>query len=252
MSFPLITSFGFVISGMMPLWIFTAGAYILGDSVTIPILQMFLMLIFLLIIPTFVGILIKRKKPNIAEKIIRYLRPATYLLLLVLVGVGIYVNLFLLQLLAYSPWELILACAALPAVAMVFCGITTFLLRRPWRQIKTICIEVGVQNTTLPLLILRSSIEQPDADLSSVPPMLVGIAVMIYLVTATAIHFMRKRFCPNCLSKDKAQVEEKSRKSEMEGANGSPHFNSANEKTAPSPVASNKGILEHDTIQTQL
>ena len=37
-----------------------------------------MMLIFLLIVPTVVGILIRRKKPSLAEKIVKYLRPITY------------------------------------------------------------------------------------------------------------------------------------------------------------------------------
>ena len=88
-----------LISGMMPLWIFTAGAEILDDSVTIPILEMFMMLIFLLTIPTVIGILIRQKKPSLAEKIVKYLRPVTYIVLLLLLAIGIYVNLYILKLL---------------------------------------------------------------------------------------------------------------------------------------------------------
>ena len=184
-----------LISGMMPLWIYTLGAEILGDPVTIPILGMFMMLIFLLIVPTAAGILVRRKKPSIADKIVKYLRPITYIVLLLLFVVGIYVNLYVLQLLAQAPWQLVVSCAALPAVAMTLCSLVTCLVRRPWKQIKTICIEVAVQNTVLPILILRASMEQPDADLSSVPAMLVAIAVYCYLAIAAVLHFVHEKFC---------------------------------------------------------
>ena len=179
----------------MPLWIYTLGAEILGDPVTIPILGMFMMLIFLLIVPTATGILVRRKKPSIAEKIVKYLRPITYIVLLLLFVVGIYVNLYVLRLLAQAPWQLVVSCAALPAVAMTLCSLVTCLMRRPWKQIKTICIEVAVQNTALPILILRASMEQPDADLSSVPAMLVAIAVYCYLAIAAVIHFVHEKCC---------------------------------------------------------
>ena len=192
-----------LLSGMMPLWIYTVGAEILEDPVTIPILGMFMMLIFLLIVPTATGILVRRKKPYIADKIVKYLRPITYIVLLLLFVVGIYVNLYVLQLLAQAPWQLVVSCAALPAVAMTLCALVTCLVRRPWKQIKTICIEVAVQNTALPILILRASMEQPDADLSSVPAMLVAIAVYCYLAIAAVIHFVHEKCCKQILSTGK-------------------------------------------------
>ena len=187
----------------MPLWIYTVGAEILGDPVTIPILEMFMMLIFLLIVPTATGILVRRKKPSIADKIVKFLRPMTYIVLLLLFAVGIYVNLYVLRLLAQAPWQLVVSCAALPAVALMLCSLVTCLVRRPWKQIKTICIEVAVQNTALPILILRASMEQPDADLSSVPAMLVAIAVYCYLAIAAVIPFVHEKCCKQTPSSDK-------------------------------------------------
>ncbi len=177
----------------MPLWIYTAGKHIVGSTVRIPMVQMFLMLIFLLIVPTSIGFLIKYKKPTVAQKIVKYIRPVALLVLLVIIAVGIYVKLYTIKLIAYSDWQLIVACAMLPAAAMLLCGTVTFLMRQPWKQIKTICIEVGVQNTALPLLILGASLDQPDADLSTVPPMLVAIATNSYLAVAGVFHFIHKK-----------------------------------------------------------
>ena len=63
----------FYFVGMMPLWIDTAGAKILGESVDIPLLLIFMQLIFVLVAPTLVGMLIKWKKPNVALKLVKYL-----------------------------------------------------------------------------------------------------------------------------------------------------------------------------------
>ena len=266
----------------MPLWIYTVGAEILGeDSVTIPILEMFMMLIFLLIVPTVVGILIRRKKPSIADKMVKYLRPITYIIVLLLLGVGIYVNLYVLRLLAQAPWQLVVSCAALPAVAMTLCALVTCLVRRPWKQIKTICIEVAVQNTALPLLVLRASMEQPDADLSSVPAMLVAIAVSSYLAIAAVIHSVHKKCCkktpstgkdplstgkdPLSTGKDplstendspsneKDQVEKISSKTGTAWMNGStPTTGTEGEVNPALDMASEMGIAEPETSQTRL
>ena len=103
-----------LLSGMVPLWIYTVGAEILGAPVTIPILGMFMMLIFLLIVPTAAGILVRRKKPCIADKIVKYLRPITYIVLLLLFVVGIYVNLYVLQFIGTSSMAIggVLRCIA--------------------------------------------------------------------------------------------------------------------------------------------
>ena len=165
-----------------------------------------MMLIFLLVIPTVIGILIRRKKPSPAEKIVKYVRPVTYIVLLLLVAVGIYVNLYILKLLAQVPWQLVVACAALPVVAMALCTLVTCLMRQQWKQIKTICIEVAVQNTAIPLLILRGTMEQPDADLSTVPPVMVFTIVILYLATATIIHVLHKKCCRQTPSTEKDHV----------------------------------------------
>ena len=173
-------------------------------------LGLFMFLIFLLIVPTAVGILIKCKKPTIADKIVKYLRPTTFVVLLLLLAVGIYVNLYVIKLLSQAAWQLVVACTVLPAVAMAICALSTFLLCQPWKQMKTICIEVAVQNSAIPLLVLRASMEQPDADLSSVPSMLVTISVSFYLVILALIHIIHKKCCrksdPDTKSLDKLET----------------------------------------------
>ena len=242
---------------MMPLWIYTVGAEILGeDSVTIPILEMFMMLIFLLIVPTVVGILIRRKKPSLAEKIVKYLRPITYIIVLLLIAVGIYVNLYVVRLLAQAPWQLAVASAALPAVAMALCVLVSCLMRQQWKQIKTICIEVAVQNTAIPLLILKGTMEQPDADLSSVPSILVVTIVNLYLMTGMIIQLINKKCCKKTQSTEndsppteKDQVKKISSKTGTAWSNGS--TTEAQGKVNPAlDMASEMGIAE--PIQTRM
>ena len=189
-------------------------------------------------------------------------------------GVGIYVNLYVLRLLAQAPWQLVVSCAALPAVAMTLCALVTCLVRRPWKQIKTICIEVAVQNTALPLLVLRASMEQPDADLSSVPAMLVAIAVSSYLAIAAVIHSVHKKCCkktpstgkdPLSTGKDplstendspsneKDQVEKISSKTGTAWMKGStPTTGTEGEVNPALDMASEMGIAEPETSQTRL
>ena len=183
----------------MPLWIYTAGAKILGESVDILLFVVFLQLIFLLVVHTLVGMLIKRKKPTVAQNIVKYLRPVTLMVLLLLVAVGFYVFLYILKLLPQADWQLVVTCAALPAGTTTICAMTAFLLQPPWKQIKIICFEVVVQNIAVPLLVLNASMEQPDADLSSAPSVLVAISVGLYLGIAGIIHVLHKKCCKSNL-----------------------------------------------------
>ena len=199
-----------------------------------------------------------QKKPSLAEKIVKYLRPITYIIVLLLIAVGIYVNLSVVRLLAQAPWQLVVASAALPAVAMALCVLVSCLMRQQWKQIKTICIEVAVQNTAIPLLILKGTMEQPDADLSSVPSILVVTIVNLYLITGMIIHLINKKCCKKTQStendspsNEKDQVNKISSKTGTAWSNGSTPTTEAQGKVNPAlDITSEMSIAE--PIQTKV
>ena len=141
-----------------------------------------------------------------------------------------------------------MACAALPASAMGTCAMVAFLMRQLWKQIKTICIEVAVQNSAVPLLILGTSFEQPD--LSSVPSILVAIAVGVYLGLAWVIHLINNKCCKQSSKPDNNTIDMLDTSTVIENNN--------NTKTSLETVstqtnkAHGKGFVEPETIQLHL
>ena len=133
---------------------------------------------------------------------------------------------------------------------MALCIPVTCLMRQQWKQIKTICIEVAVQNTAIPLLILKGTMEQPDADLSAVPSMLVVTTVNIYLAIAAIIHVLHKKCCRQTPSTEKDEKKIYSKKG-TESINNSTPATEAQGKINPAlDMTSEMGIVE--PTQTRL
>ena len=117
---------------------------------------------------------------------------------------------------------------------------------------------MAVQNTAIPLLILKGTMEQPDADLSSVPSILVVTIVNLYLITGMIIHLVNKKCCKKTQStendspsNEKDQVKKISSQTGTAWINGSTSTTEAEGKVNPAlDMASEMGIDE--PIQTRM
>ncbi|XP_074031709.1 P3 protein isoform X2 [Leptinotarsa decemlineata] len=124
---------------MMPFWIFTLGRLIFeSGNLAVPYTQVFSYVIALLV-PLGIGYLIQR-----------YLRKvANYLI--------------------------IVAGMAVPWMGFLAGFLMSKFLRQPPPDCTAIAIEIGIQNTGIAIFLLRFSLPQPEADLTTVVPVSIGI-----------------------------------------------------------------------------
>ena len=76
----------------------------------------------------------------------------------------------------------------MPWSGIIISGLVAFAFRLSWEKIKTIMIETSLQNSAIALLVLRQSLPQPEADLTSVVP----IACLLFAPLPFIIAFIVK------------------------------------------------------------
>ncbi|KAK2147845.1 hypothetical protein LSH36_532g06048 [Paralvinella palmiformis] len=178
---------------MIPAWLYTLGRLITGRdaALKIPITNILISLVSLLI-PVAIGIIIRKKKPNIARSMDRMLKPFFIVLIVFMFTFGVWVNLYIFHLITLT---LCIAGATLPYLGFLLGGLVAFICRQPRSRVITIAIETGLQNTGIPILLLRFSLPQPSADLSIVSPVTTSIFTPIPLFIAVIVHEIHRHCC---------------------------------------------------------
>ncbi|KAF7990391.1 hypothetical protein HCN44_000196 [Aphidius gifuensis] len=157
----------------IPLWVFTLGKYILEKGkLRVPYRNISTMAIGL-IIPLGIGFLIQKKYPKLCKTMVRITKTFSSILILFIVIFAIITNFYLFKLFS---WRIVLAGMGLPWLGFM-CGLIAMtLFKQPVTDIKAIAIETGIQNTGIAIFLLKFSMSQPEADLTTVIP--VSVAVM--------------------------------------------------------------------------
>lgn len=180
--------------GMMPLWIYTLGKVFTNElggatKVDIPFLNIFTALI-ILIVPLLVGVAIKYKLPRLTKILMKILTPVTLFVIIILVSVGIYTNLFIFEF--FEP-KVILVGSLLPYCGYILSGIISLILRQSWTKVKTIIIETGIQNQGIAILLMFTAFPPPDGEIAAVAPIASGVMTPLPLFVLTIIYLIYKR-----------------------------------------------------------
>jgi hypothetical protein len=205
--------------GMIPLWMFTLGKLLLDKlglgNVTIPFENIILSLV-MVIVPISIGLIIKYKKPNVAKKIAKLIRPFMIIFLIFMFSFGMYVNAYMFQL--FTPMVIV------AGILLPFCGFmggaaVSAICRQPWKRIKTIALETGIQNTGVAILLLLFSLPSPDAELAIVGSVAVSMFTPVCPLILVAFYEIRRRCCKKQPEKDdaggeKAEIEEEEKAAE--------------------------------------
>ena len=139
---------------MMPLWMFLLGRLFVDPKrMSIPYLQIFRSLLTI-IIPCLVGLLIKRFLPKLADPIARFTRPFSGIFVLYILSFGTYVNIYMYIIMGTVP-KVIPAAILLPLLGYSIAFGIALLLRRTKRSAVAISIETGVQNASIPIIMLQ-------------------------------------------------------------------------------------------------
>ncbi|XP_057327559.1 ileal sodium/bile acid cotransporter-like isoform X2 [Microplitis mediator] len=165
--------------GTMPLWIFTLGKYIFDKgNIKIPYSRIAFSAVGL-VLPLGIGFLIQRKFPRLCKIMVRIMKPFSVILILFIVIFAIVTNLYLFQLFS---WQITLAGMGLPWLGFI-CGLIMMLVfRQPQPDVRAIAIETGIQNTGIAIFLLKSGMQQPAADLTTVIPVSCAIMTPIPLM----------------------------------------------------------------------
>ncbi|EDV91651.1 ileal sodium/bile acid cotransporter [Drosophila grimshawi] len=159
--------------GTMPLWIFTLGQLIFeraGMQVPYGKIATYC---GSLIVPLFIGLAIQRCLPRVAHWLVRLLKPISACLILFIVIFAIVTNFYLFQLFS---WQIAVAGLCLPLLGYTIAWLAAKLLNQNAADALTIAIETGIQNTGIAIFFLRTTLPQPQADLTTVVP--VSVAIM--------------------------------------------------------------------------
>ncbi|XP_046424348.1 kinase D-interacting substrate of 220 kDa B isoform X3 [Neodiprion fabricii] len=143
--------------GMMPLWIFTLGSTIFNSAnLGVPYSRIAMFAVGL-VIPLGIGFLIQKKLPRVSR------------ILIIVAGIGL-------------PW-----------LGYLFGYLLALVLRQPGPDITAISVETGVQNTGISIFLLRFSLPQPAADLTTIAPVSVAIMTPIPLTILWIVKLIMDR-----------------------------------------------------------
>ena len=176
---------------MMPLWLLTLGRTLVDSAIPIPYADIAITLVSL-IIPLFLGILLKRFFPKAANVLGKVIRPFMLLMLIAIVVVGAISGTSLLSLVT---WDIVVAAMLLPYAGYALGFIIGIVVTRSIVVARTVCIETGMQNSAIALVILLSTFPHPESDIGSILPAVITIMSSIPFVIALIITIIRNRCC---------------------------------------------------------
>ncbi|BFZ12877.1 hypothetical protein BsWGS_15916 [Bradybaena similaris] len=167
--------------GLLPLWFFTIGEYLYDKSeIKIPFLNILISL-FIIVIPTVIGLFLQIKMPSIARVIIKTTRLVLGIFLAFFLTVGTYANWWVLGMV---DGKILFASGALPYFGFVLGGFAAFVGRQSNSDIVTIAVETGIQNTAVPIVLLRMSLTGPEQATSIVVPLISSTLTPLPLLVA--------------------------------------------------------------------
>ncbi len=156
---------------MMPIYFYTIGKLYMDDlSITIPFLGLARSLA-LVVIPYSIGIGISHFFPKSRPFVGKLIKPMMIFLMLFFMTFGFMVNWYLFMMIDLYT---ILTAPLLPFIGFFLGGVLAWISRISWKQIKTVGIEAGIQNTGIAFMIIIYSFPQPYATEALIVPLVVA------------------------------------------------------------------------------
>ncbi|KAM3183173.1 hypothetical protein ACTXT7_010868 [Hymenolepis weldensis] len=176
---------------MMPLMLFIFGRFFIDiRSLNIPYLAIAGQLLYIGI-PVILGMLVNWRLPRVGEKMVKLLRPLSFIFIAFIIGFGVYCNLQIYRLLGVYP-ILIPTATALPWFGFLLAGFLAYVCRRSRAEILTISIETGIQSSGIAILILIYTMPQPEGDIGAAMPIVVSIFTPLPLAALLIVQKIRE------------------------------------------------------------
>lgn len=184
---------------MMPLWLFILSRlYIDPKQVQVPYLSI-LSNLAVFVIPCFVGVMVRKLRPAVGDRLGRMIKPLAVIFMAFLLTFGLYTNRYIYNFMGKFPSIIT------PAILQPYLGfcfgfcIARFAARQPKYRSITIAIETGVQNVTIPMVMLQGSFPQPFGDIAAVMPVMTAHFTPIPLLCVwVGLIVYRKFFKERC------------------------------------------------------
>jgi len=153
--------------GMTTFWVSILGAPIIEDlqGLSIPYLNLVIALLSM-IVPLCLGILLKRKKPELGKRLSKTARPIFFTFLLVVTGFALYTLRFFWVLVS---WREIVSGLFLGVGGYIIGLIAARLAGFKRDQIIAVSIETTIQNPGVALVLLQTNFVSPYSDIGLLP-----------------------------------------------------------------------------------
>ncbi|XP_018320320.1 solute carrier family 10 member 6 isoform X2 [Agrilus planipennis] len=191
--------------GMIPFWIFTLGATIFDRSNLEVPYRNITMFAVALVIPLAIGYLIQRYMQKTANFLRKTLKIFSGILIIFIIVFAIVANLYLFEMFS---WQIVVAGIGVPWLGYLGGWLLAKIFRQNPKDSLTIAIEVGLQNTGIAIFLLRFSLPQPEADLTTIAPVAVACMTPIPLLVLFLIKLVKRRIQMKNKPKDLGTVNE--------------------------------------------
>lgn len=177
--------------GMMPLWLWLMGPLLTDEDLVIPFGQLMTTLISL-IAPIALGMGIRYKWLSAAAIMDKIIVPFTLLTVFFIFTVGVYVNLFIFQLIT---WPMVAAGFMVAGAGYFFGAGLAWIFRLEWDKIVAVSIETAFQNGGIAFILLKVSLEAPYGELASVAPVAQLVITGLPLWAALGVWKLYEKCC---------------------------------------------------------
>lgn len=155
-----------------------------GQYVALPVLQTILQIMIITIIPVSIGMYLKSKKPNFAQKAERPVKIASTILIIIIILGAILKN---KEIISQAFVETGLPALALNILTLIVGFFVARLFKLNLKESSTVSIESGIQNGTLAIAIAASSSLLNDPTIA-IPPAVYSILMFFTGGLAIAIY----------------------------------------------------------------
>lgn len=156
----------------IPMWTFTLGRIIFDKgAMVVPYKQIAIYAVSLLP-PLIIGLALQSRCPKFSQLMVKILKPFSSCLILFIIIFASVTNFYLFKLFT---WQILLAGLCLPLLGYISAWCVAVYFGRSYEDCLALSIETGVQNTGIAIFMLRFSLGQPEADLTTVVPVAVAL-----------------------------------------------------------------------------
>ncbi|KAL5232650.1 hypothetical protein ACI65C_000060 [Semiaphis heraclei] len=149
---------------MIPFWVIFLGKHIFSvGEMPVPYSRIGFSIVAL-IIPLCIGYCIQRFMPSVSRVMTRILKPLSSCLIIFIIIFATVTNLYLFKIFS---WKIILAGAVIPWTGYLIGLLTSVFARLSTPDIISMTVESGIQNTGIAIFMLKFSLGQPAADITT-------------------------------------------------------------------------------------